>query len=70
MATDADRAQDLELAEYERNQAKAIMDPPAAPSKTACVDCGDEIPQARRLASLGCTRCVDCQTEMERYGKC
>ena len=31
-----------------------------------CEECGDEIPQARRLASPGCTLCVFCQDEYER----
>lgn len=26
-----------------------------------CEDCGDEIPEARRNAMKGCTRCIDCQ---------
>lgn len=32
-----------------------------------CEDCGDEIPEARRLALLGrdCIRCVECQTQEE-----
>lgn len=26
-----------------------------------CIDCGEEIPATRRLASPGCLRCLDCQ---------
>ena len=33
---------------------------------TECEDCGDEIPQARREAVPGCTRCAECQTLHER----
>ena len=34
-------------------------------SLAECADCGDDIPDARRLAAPGCTRCVACQTEHE-----
>ncbi len=30
-----------------------------------CMDCDDEIPEARRKAMPGCCRCVDCQEEHE-----
>ena len=35
-----------------------------------CVDCGDVILEARRLAMLdrGCTRCTDCQELVDRRG--
>lgn len=69
MTTEADRAQELELAEYERNQAKAIMPEPDAASKKVCIDCDDEIPEARRAAWPGCTRCVSCQAIKEKYEK-
>ena len=32
---------------------------------TCCVDCGEEIPVARRHAVPGCRRCVACQMEHE-----
>ena len=35
----------------------------AAPSDRECADCGDTIPEARRLAVPGCTRCRECQEE-------
>ena len=31
-----------------------------------CIDCGLEIPDARRKAVLGCVRCVHCQKAAER----
>ena len=34
-------------------------------SAEECNLCGDDIPQARRLAVPGCQHCVDCQTLME-----
>jgi phage/conjugal plasmid C-4 type zinc finger TraR family protein len=32
-----------------------------------CIDCGEEIPEARRLAVPGCTRCVECQADFELH---
>lgn len=31
-----------------------------------CIECGDEIPEARRIAVKGCTLCVHCQELQER----
>lgn len=46
--------------------------PPANPGQCAfeCVDCGEGILEARRLAMLdrGCTRCTDCQELADRRG--
>lgn len=33
-----------------------------------CIDCGEEIPEARRLAERGCERCIACQTAAEEKG--
>jgi phage/conjugal plasmid C-4 type zinc finger TraR family protein len=63
-----DRAQALELEEYERNQARAIMPRPKRPSATHC-ECGERIPAARRKAVPGVQTCVDCQEELERRSK-
>ena len=30
-------------------------------SAEECIDCGEKIAQARRLAVLGCVRCVACE---------
>lgn len=38
----------------------------AEPSATECEECGDDIPEARRLAILGCKLCVFCQERAER----
>ncbi|MBY7857057.1 TraR/DksA C4-type zinc finger protein [Vibrio fluvialis] len=34
-------------------------------SQTECLECGDEIPQARREAVKGCVYCTSCQAEKE-----
>lgn len=39
------------------------------PSLEECEDCGDEIPEARRTAILGCTRCIYCQEAAERKSR-
>jgi len=36
------------------------------PSLSHCSDCGEEIPEARRKAIAGVTRCIDCQHYDER----
>jgi len=61
--TPEDRAQALELAEYERNQVKAIMPKPIRPSAKWCIapGCGERIPDARRPAVPGVQLCVECQ---------
>ncbi len=30
-----------------------------------CAECGEPIPEARRLAVPGCRLCIECQTELE-----
>lgn len=63
-----DRAQELELEEYERNQAKAIMPAPTKPSAKWCAapGCGERIPDARRKAVPGVQLCLACQGHFER----
>jgi phage/conjugal plasmid C-4 type zinc finger TraR family protein len=34
-----------------------------------CIECGDEIPEARRVAVKGCTLCIFCQQLEERRSK-
>jgi phage/conjugal plasmid C-4 type zinc finger TraR family protein len=36
------------------------------PSLSHCIDCGEEIPEARRKASAGVCRCMLCQEDFER----
>jgi phage/conjugal plasmid C-4 type zinc finger TraR family protein len=36
-------------------------------SNLLCIDCGEEIPEARRRAVPGCRRCVDCQSLHENW---
>jgi phage/conjugal plasmid C-4 type zinc finger TraR family protein len=64
MADIADFANDLvqerlDRALAARNAAKPAL---AAHSFLFCVSCDYPIPEARRLALLGCTQCVGCQS--------
>jgi phage/conjugal plasmid C-4 type zinc finger TraR family protein len=34
-------------------------------SQTYCLECGEEIPQARRAAQRGCKYCIECQQARE-----
>jgi phage/conjugal plasmid C-4 type zinc finger TraR family protein len=58
-----DRAQELELSEWEERQKQAILPKPTRPSATHCRNplCGEEIPEARRLAQPGVQLCIECQ---------
>ena len=39
---------------------------PTGPSADECEDCGDEIPENRKIAVPGCSRCIHCQSVFER----
>jgi phage/conjugal plasmid C-4 type zinc finger TraR family protein len=45
-------------------RARARM--PTGEAQTHCVECGDEIPKARRQALPGVKTCVPCQSERDR----
>ncbi len=70
MSKTFDQASDLEALHREwalaNQRQKSTL---AATSAYDCEKCGDPIPEARRAAVIGCRCCIDCQTEMERYGK-
>ncbi|HHO8014001.1 TraR/DksA C4-type zinc finger protein [Pseudomonas aeruginosa] len=65
MADLADHANELVLARLDgllaARPALAIRE-----SAEDCEDCGEPIPQARRRAEPGCSRCIDCQDRHER----
>ncbi|MEJ5039156.1 MULTISPECIES: TraR/DksA family transcriptional regulator [unclassified Pseudomonas] len=68
MADIADFANDLvqeriDLALAARNAFKQTA---LAPSSMFCDACEEPIPEARRLASPGCTQCTGCQTLAEQ----
>lgn len=63
-----DRAQALEQRQREQAIAAARGNGPSGESLSHCADCGDDIPQARRALG-GMTRCVPCQSTLERQGQ-
>ncbi|WP_432719863.1 TraR/DksA C4-type zinc finger protein [Jeongeupia wiesaeckerbachi] len=59
-----DRASDLE--QHQRDLAiAAARTQPAGASRLGCADCGESIPEQRRIKVAGCTRCIDCQQRFE-----
>ncbi len=64
-----DRAQELEAAHLERS---LLMRPCLSNGRISlqrCEACGDEIPEARRVAIQGCELCVECQEQIERMSR-
>lgn len=68
MGDGIDRAQaraeffnDLAIEEHYRRGIRNTM----YAAEINCADCGEEIPEARRKAIPGCTRCVKCQEQHE-----
>ena len=62
-----DRAQELEALHLAASlAAQAAASRPLGASLAQCDDCGDPIPEARRLAVPGCTRCMACQELAEQ----
>jgi phage/conjugal plasmid C-4 type zinc finger TraR family protein len=48
---------------------EALAKQRAQPSLEECEDCGEDIPEARRLAQPGVIRCIYCQELFERKQK-
>jgi phage/conjugal plasmid C-4 type zinc finger TraR family protein len=65
MADEIEMAEDVIAAERDAGIArvKAAMAPSGA---TECEDCGDDIPDARRVAAPFAVRCACCQSLFER----
>lgn len=53
------------LADALKKRERERMSAPAE-SATDCEECGEPIPEARRQAVPGCTRCIECQTIYDR----
>ena len=65
MADEVDMAEDIVAAERDAGVAriKAALAPSGA---TECEDCGDDIPEGRRLVAPFAVRCAGCQALHER----
>ncbi|MFJ3259862.1 TraR/DksA C4-type zinc finger protein [Pseudomonas sp. NPDC086581] len=75
MVDAADRALADELVYQEiaqNNRLQRIEEIAVSISYECCGDCGVPIPEARREAVRGCTRCIDCQSikELVEVRKC
>lgn len=51
------------------NAIRNITAKPGRESAMHCEDCGEDIPEERRVAVKGCTRCAGCQSIAEQKGK-
>lgn len=60
MADVVDQAQQAE-ANHLRSALSRVPRADGSESLTHCIGCGREIPERRRRAVQGCTRCVECQ---------
>ena len=72
MADLIDRAEEAE--DHQRSDAITAIqqkqrEQAQAGSLSHCMDCGNEIPEARRKAVKGVRRCIDCQLEAEFFNK-
>ncbi len=47
------------------HQLKRHTQPVNQPSAKQCAECGDDIPEGRRVAIEGCRYCATCQAELE-----
>jgi phage/conjugal plasmid C-4 type zinc finger TraR family protein len=70
MADEFDQAQQREEADRQDALDRVLADRRRMDAKGAvdCIDCGDEIPKARRRVVPGARRCVQCQSAHERAG--
>lgn len=63
-----DRASEREAEFLADALARHQRQPENRGSLSHCKDCGEPIPEARRLAVSGCLRCIDCQ-ELHEMGR-
>ncbi|MGO2307131.1 MAG: TraR/DksA family transcriptional regulator [Providencia sp.] len=68
MSKNFDRASEYEALMRE-HQINAVIKRPIGVSAFECDECGNPIPESRRIASPGCIRCIDCQTVYELKDK-
>ena len=65
MADQIDQAQEQDAAYLQAALERAAANRPSGPSLERCEDCGERIPERRRQAVQGCTRCISCQEAFE-----
>lgn len=59
----ADIASEREAIHREESLARARKAQASGPGRDTCEDCGERIPEDRKKAVPGCTRCTGCQKE-------
>lgn len=65
MANEGDIANDI--MQHDIDVALSARQQAVGESARECEDCGDEIPAGRRKAAPGCTRCVLCQSDYDKW---
>ena len=68
MSRNLDRASEYE-ALIREHQINTVIKRPIGVSAFECDECGNPIPEERRIASPGCIRCIDCQSIFELKDK-
>lgn len=63
---EVDYAQDRQEKELRRLITAQAYALPQGESAKTCLECGEPIPEERRLAMCGCRFCVGCQEALER----
>lgn len=67
MADDGDRGRVLSELHLKESLARLKANKNTGESSIYCEACGEPIPEGRREAAKGCTRCAKCQAECEEY---
>jgi len=65
MADQIDQAQQRQAKYLQHSLDRVAASRPNGPSLECCEDCGGRIPEKRRQAVQGCTRCITCQEAYE-----
>lgn len=65
-ATDGAVNEQIEVSTQEALARMRFRNRHGGESLAECADCGEPIPEARRLAQPGVTLCITCQTEADR----
>lgn len=70
MADDGDRSSENEILYIKSSlAAHSARAKETGESLFECFECGDEIPEGRRLASPGCKYCIECQAWLDKGRK-
>lgn len=48
---------------------QSVLEALAGQGSAECIECGDDIPQARREAMPNCRRCIHCQEAEDNHRK-